>query len=36
MPAKLLTVLAYDMQVTRERLYQWLGIARATANRKIK
>ena len=36
LPAKLLTTLASDMQVTRERLYRWLGIARATANRKVK
>jgi putative toxin-antitoxin system antitoxin component (TIGR02293 family) len=35
-PARLLTTLADDMHVTRERLYRWLGIARATANRKIK
>jgi putative toxin-antitoxin system antitoxin component (TIGR02293 family) len=36
LPARLLTTLADDMHVTRERLYRWLGIARATANRKIK
>jgi putative toxin-antitoxin system antitoxin component (TIGR02293 family) len=36
LPAKLLTTLAEDMQVTRERLYRWLGIARATANRKVQ
>ena len=35
-PARLLTALASDMQLSRERLYEWLGIARATANRKIK
>ena len=35
-PARLLVNLASDMQVTRERLYGWLGIARATANRKVK
>ena len=35
-PARLLTTLAGDMHITRERLYAWLGIARATANRKIK
>jgi putative toxin-antitoxin system antitoxin component (TIGR02293 family) len=35
-PAKLLTTLAADMQVPRERLYAWLGIARTTANRKVK
>lgn len=36
LPARLLTTLADDMQVPRERLFGWLGIARATANRKIK
>ena len=36
MPARLLTTLADDMQVPRERLYRWLGIARATANRRVK
>ena len=36
LPARLLTALADDMHVTRERLYRWLGIARATANRKVK
>ena len=36
LPAKLLTTLAHDMQVPRERLYAWLGIARTTANRKVK
>lgn len=35
-PARLLTALANDMDVTRDRLYRWLGIARATANRKVK
>jgi putative toxin-antitoxin system antitoxin component (TIGR02293 family) len=35
LPARLLTTLADDMHVTRERLYRWLGIARATANRKV-
>ncbi len=35
-PARLLSLLADDMHVSRERLYGWLGIARATANRKIK
>lgn len=35
-PARLLTTLASDMHVSRERLYTWLGIARATANRKVK
>src|SRR5450631_191424 len=36
LPARLLTTLANDMHVPRERLYTWLGIARATANRKVK
>ena len=36
LPARLLTTLADDMHVPRERLYAWLGIARATANRKVK
>jgi putative toxin-antitoxin system antitoxin component (TIGR02293 family) len=36
LPAKLLVVLAEDMQITRERLYRWLGLARATANRKVQ
>ncbi len=36
LPARLLTTLADDMHITRERLYRWLGIARATANRKVK
>lgn len=36
LPARLLTTLADDMQVSRERLCGWLGIARATANRRIK
>ena len=35
-PARLLITLAGDMHVSRERLYAWLGIARATANRKVK
>lgn len=35
-PARLLVNLASDMQIPRERLYGWLGIARATANRKVK
>ena len=35
-PARLLTLLASDMHVPRERLYLWLGIARTTANRKLK
>lgn len=36
LPARLLTTLARDMHVSRERLYAWLGIARTTANRKVK
>ncbi len=36
LPAKLLATLANDMHVPRERLYGWLGIARTTANRKVK
>jgi len=36
LPARLLTTLADDMHVTRERLYGWLGLPRATANRKVK
>jgi putative toxin-antitoxin system antitoxin component (TIGR02293 family) len=36
LPAQLLVTLARDMQLPRERLYAWLGIARTTANRKIK
>ena len=35
-PARLLITLASDMHVTRERLFLWLGIARATANRKLR
>lgn len=36
LPARLLTTLAHDMHVPRERLYGWLGISRATANRKVR
>lgn len=36
LPARLLITLANDMHIPRERLYAWLGIARATANRKVK
>jgi putative toxin-antitoxin system antitoxin component (TIGR02293 family) len=36
LPARLLTTLADDMHVTRERLYGWLGLSRTTANRKVK
>jgi len=35
-PATVLSTLAGDMQVTREQLYVWAGIPRATANRKIR
>ena len=35
-PARLLTTLATDMEISRDRLYVWLGIPRATANRKVK
>lgn len=36
LPARLLTQLADDLQIPRERLFGWLGISRATANRKVK
>jgi putative toxin-antitoxin system antitoxin component (TIGR02293 family) len=36
LPAKLLTGLADDMDVSRDRLYGWLGISRATVNRKVR
>jgi len=36
LPARLLTRLADDMAVPRERLYGWIGIPRTTANRKVK
>ena len=35
-PATVLTTLADDMQITREQVYVWAGIPRATANRKIR
>jgi putative toxin-antitoxin system antitoxin component (TIGR02293 family) len=35
LPARLLTMLANDMSIPRERLYAWLGIPRTTANRKV-
>jgi putative toxin-antitoxin system antitoxin component (TIGR02293 family) len=35
-PATVLATLAEDMHVTREQLYVWAGIPRATANRKIR
>lgn len=36
LPAQLLTIVADDMNVPREKLYGWLGIPRTTANRKVK
>lgn len=36
LPARLLSVYAEDMKVPRETLYSWLGIPRATANRKVR
>ena len=36
LPAKLLVTLAKDMHIPREQLYAWLGLPRATANRKVK
>ena len=35
LPAHMLGTIADDMHVPRERLYQWCGIARTTANRKL-
>jgi putative toxin-antitoxin system antitoxin component (TIGR02293 family) len=35
-PASVLVTLADDMHVTREQLFEWAGIPRATANRKIR
>ena len=35
-PARLLSALADDMRIPREQLYTWLGLSRATANRKIR
>ena len=35
-PAQVLAILADDMQVTRDQLFAWAGIPRATANRKIR
>lgn len=35
-PATVLATLADDMQVTRDQLFAWAGIARATANRKVR
>ena len=35
LPASVLGTIADDMHVPRERLYQWCGIARTTANRKL-
>ncbi|MBY4899045.1 antitoxin Xre/MbcA/ParS toxin-binding domain-containing protein [Cupriavidus sp. AU9028] len=36
LPASILVALSRDMAVSRDSLYGWLGIARATANRKVK
>jgi putative toxin-antitoxin system antitoxin component (TIGR02293 family) len=36
LPARLLVTLANDMRIPREQLYGWLGLPRATANRKVK
>lgn len=35
-PASALVSLADDMHVTREQIFEWAGIPRATANRKIR
>jgi putative toxin-antitoxin system antitoxin component (TIGR02293 family) len=35
-PARTLTALADDMAIPREQLFVWLGLSRATANRKIR
>lgn len=35
-PAQALAALADDMQVTRDQVFLWAGIPRATANRKIR
>lgn len=35
-PAQLLVVLADDMAISREKLYATIGVARATADRKIR
>ena len=35
-PAQVLATLADDMQVTRDQVFAWAGIPRATANRKIR
>lgn len=36
LPASILVALSRDMAVSRDNLYGWLGIPRATANRKVK
>lgn len=36
LPAAVLSTLADDMQVTRDQLYAWVGIPRATATRKLR
>jgi putative toxin-antitoxin system antitoxin component (TIGR02293 family) len=35
-PAGLLTVIAEDMAITKDKLYKTIGLARATANRKLR
>ena len=36
LPAELLTVLAEDMAITKEKLYSTIGVARATVDRKVR
>ena len=36
LPARVLATLADDMHVTRDQVFAWAGISRATANRKIR
>jgi putative toxin-antitoxin system antitoxin component (TIGR02293 family) len=36
LPAQLLSTLAADMDVPREAIFEWAGIPRLTANRKVK
>lgn len=36
LPAELLTVLAEDMAISKEKLYSTIGVARATVDRKIR
>jgi putative toxin-antitoxin system antitoxin component (TIGR02293 family) len=35
-PAQVLSTMAQGMHVTRDQLFQWAGIPRATANRKLR